>query len=81
MELDLRGTPAWQIRGYLIGLGGQEAPDGSLAGPGWTATLTELEHVAFRIVMPRIIVRFAGDPTAVKEVHDRLRLRAIRAGG
>lgn len=81
MELDVRGTPAEQIRTYLIGLGGHDQPDGTVAGPGWTAALTEGEHQAFGIAVPRVVVRFNGQPQAVAAVYASLRIRALRAGG
>lgn len=81
MALDVRGTPEWQIRLYLEGLGGVPQPDGSLTGPGWVARLEAGEHKAFGTLLPRVIIAFEGDPAAVDAVEKALRLRAMRAGG
>lgn len=81
MELDVRGTPAWQIRPYLLELGGVEQPDGSYAGPGWTATLEEGEYLAMRTVFPRVIIRLEGEAGTVADVQARLRIRVFRVGG
>lgn len=81
MNLDLRGSTPEQIRAYLESLGGTVRPDGTVAGPDWTATLEAGEHRAFGAVWPRVIVTFTGDPGAVERVAAGLRLRALRGGG
>lgn len=81
VTLDLRGSTEEQIRGYLRSLGGAPQPDGSVAGPGWTARLTAGEHRAFRTVWPRVVVDLEGDPDAVAATEQGLRLRAMRGGG
>lgn len=81
MELDVRGTPAWQIRPYLAELGGIEQPDGSFAGPGWAATLEEGEYLAMRTLFPRVIIRLTGEAGAVDAVAAGLRIRVFRVGG
>ncbi len=80
-ELDVRGTPAWQVRQYLTELGGSEEPNGAVTGPGWRATLTEGVHVAFGTELPRVIVRIEGEPGAAQDLYARLRLRVMRVGG
>lgn len=81
MALEVRGTPEWQMRGYLEGLGGVTQPDGTVIGPGWVARLEVGEHRAFGVMLPRVTVFFEGDPAAVAAVERALRLRAMRAGG
>lgn len=81
MALDVRGTPEWQIRLYLEGLGGVPQPDGSVAGPGWTARLETGEHRAFGTLLPRVVISFEGETAAIAAVEKALRLRAMRAGG
>jgi len=81
LELDVRGTSAEQIRGYLQGLGGRPQPDGSVAGPDWTAELAVGEHAAFGTLVPRVIITLRGDPEVVAAVTARLKLRATRVGG
>lgn len=77
MELDVRGAFLWQVRKYMVQLGGKEQPDGSFTGSGWSATLTELEYHAMGSVFPRVIIQWTGDPA----VYERLRLRVTRVGG
>ncbi len=81
MVLDLRGSTPDQVRAYLVSLGGAPRPDGTVAGPDWTATLEAGEHRAFGAVWPRVVVTFSGDPQSVARVVSGLRLRAMRGGG
>lgn len=81
MELDLRGTGIWWIKKYLGDIGGVETAPDLIEGPGWSAALTEGVHRAFRFEVPRVIVRFSGEPAAVAEAYRKLRLMAFRGGG
>ncbi|MFZ5814699.1 MAG: hypothetical protein ACOY93_05295 [Bacillota bacterium] len=81
MPLDVRGTPAWQVRMYLERLGGSRQPDGSYAGDGWAARLTIGEHRAFGLLVPRVVITLEGDPGTVAVVESALRLRVMRVGG
>lgn len=81
LTLDFRGSTEAQIRSYLQALGGENRPDGSVVGPGWTAQLTVGEHRAFGLVWPRVIVECEGESEAVEAVAKGLRLRATRGGG
>lgn len=81
MELDLRGTSAETLRQYLVLLGGTvQAPD-RVAGPDWSASLTEGVHRFARWELPRVIVRFSGNPESLSEVVRRFRIMAWRGGG
>lgn len=81
MELDVRGTPLWQMRTYLERMGLEEGADGAFLGPGVRVTLEESEHRAFGTVVPRVIVRFVGPSATVEPLVARLRLWATRVGG
>lgn len=81
MAIDVRGTPAWQVRRYLELLGGERLADGSYAGAHWRAHLTVGEHQAFGTLVPRVVITFEGDPEAVAAVESALRLRVMRVGG
>lgn len=81
MELEIRGTDAAVIKGYLRDLGGRDQAPGLLAGDGWQAALTEGEYRFSRWVFPRVTVTFDGEPGRVAEVVKRLRLLAFRGGG
>lgn len=81
VKLDLRGAGLWWIKRYLELLGGVETSPGVMSGPGWTATLTEGTHQAFRTVFPQVTVEFTGEPAAVNESARQLRQMANRGGG
>lgn len=81
MELDLRGTEAETLIDYLTLLGGTvEAPD-RVVGPNWSASLTVGTYTFGHWQMPRVIIRFAGDPDTLTEVVRRFRMMAWRGGG
>lgn len=81
VSIDVRGTPAWQVRLYLEMLGGEHLPDGSYAGDGWKAHLAVGEHRAFGTLVPRVIITLEGTPAAVAAMESALRLRVMRVGG
>lgn len=81
MSIDVRGTPAWQVRHYLETLGGKRLSDGSYAGDGWKAHLTVGEHKAFGTMVPQVVITFEGEPAAVAAIESALRLRVTRVGG
>ena len=56
MVLDLRGSTPEQVRAYLVSLGGTPRPDGTVAGPGWTARLEAGEHHALGAVWPQVVI-------------------------
>lgn len=82
VTLALRGAGGWWIRRYLTLLGATETAPGIMAGPGWTARLTEGQHEAFGTVWPQVTVEFRGDdPVAVTEAARLLKQMANRGGG
>lgn len=95
MELKINGTEFWQIKQYLLDLGGVEGselepgavePGRAVAlvrGAGWEAHLTEGVYAPYPplFVVPQVTVRFAGEPEAVAVVHKAFMVRAWRAGG
>lgn len=79
---DIRAVPIWLLRDYLTKLGGAVQPGGEVVGPGWQATLTQLED--YRIGSLRVgEVRLAieGDATALADLLPRLEPKLLRAGG
>lgn len=79
---DIRAIPIWLLREYLEGAGGASRDDGTVAGDGWTATLTQLADVpvgSLRIGVVRLTVD--GDDDAVAAVMTALEPRLLRAGG
>ena len=59
----MRAIPLWLLRAYLEELGGQVQADGSVAGEGWQARLTQLpdaEVGSLRIGQVRLELRSHG---------------------
>ena len=81
MELDVRGTEAATLKGYLELLGGVPTEEDTLVGDGWEARLTVGIHRFYKWDLPRVVVTFAGDPGKVAEVARRFQLMAFRGGG
>jgi len=81
MELDVRGTPGWQISEYLRSLGGIEKADGTFAGRGWSAVLTVGQFRTMGTSVPRVLIQLDGEAGAVSTVASALRLRVMRVGG
>ncbi len=82
IELEIRSVGAWLLETYLQELGGTPVRPGVLAGPGWQAHLRPAEPVAIGpLRIGRVVVQLEGEPTAVREVAERLRWKAFRGGG
>lgn len=81
MELDLRGTDADTLRRYLATLGGTVQRPDLVTGPGWSASLTESIHRFAKWELPRVVIRFEGDPETLSELVRRFRVMAWRGGG
>jgi hypothetical protein len=79
---DIRGIPLWLLRDYMVDLGGQVQPDGSVAGPGWTGLLTRLADFQIgSLRVGEVRVELSGDPDAVDALDLALRPKLLRAGG
>lgn len=79
---NVRGIPLWLLREYLLELGGQLQPDGTLLGNGWQGRLTQLED--YRIGSLRVgevRLELLGDGTALAALFPALERRLLRAGG
>lgn len=80
MELDLRGTDAATLKGYLERLGGVVQPDGQIAGDGWSVRMVAGVHRFRQWEFPRVVLTFEGDSERIAAVVGRLRLWAMRGG-
>jgi hypothetical protein len=81
VELDLRGIEADTIREYLAGLGAVRDGADLMTGAGWQVTLEVGVHRFSHWDLPRVILRFSGEPAVVEGVVRRLRLLTMRGGG
>jgi len=79
---ELRALPLWLLREYLLDLGGSEQPDGSLAGPGWQARLTQLENFTIgSLSVGQIRLEWQAEEAANARVWPELEKKLLRAGG
>ena len=79
---ELRSLPIWLMREYLLDLGGSEQPDGSLAGPGWQARLTQLENFTIgSLSVGQIRLEWQADEDAQARVWPELEKKLLRVGG
>jgi hypothetical protein len=79
---DIRGIPLWLLRDYLIDLGGQLQPDGTVVGPGWTGELTRLADFQIgSLRVGEVRVELRGEPQALEKLEVGLRPKLLRAGG
>jgi hypothetical protein len=79
---EVRAVPIWLLREYLEGLGGESEGDGSIRGPGWTATLTQIEDFqvgSLRVGQVRLEIE--GEEKALAELRPVLAEKLLRAGG
>jgi hypothetical protein len=78
----IRAVPIWLLREYLVEAGGRELPDGSVAGAGWHARLTQLDD--FRIGSLRVGqvgLELTGDEAALAALRPVITLKLSTRGG
>ncbi|MCA9932783.1 MAG: DUF1952 domain-containing protein [Ardenticatenaceae bacterium] len=76
-----RGIPLWLMQDYLEELGGYVEEDGRVTGPGWTATLTQLEPFrlgSLRVGQVQLVLE--GDTETLAELKPQLEKKTMRAG-
>ncbi len=79
---DVRGIPLWLMREYLVELGGQAQADDLVAGPDWTARLSQLPD--FRIgslVVGEVRLEIEAATERLPALRLQLDRKLIRAGG
>ena len=82
MDETIRGVPIWLLREYVVDAGGTERDDGSVAGDGWTATLTQVEDFQVgSLAVGQVQLVVEGDADAVARLREALEPRLLRAGG
>lgn len=77
-----RGISERAARHYLTRVGGEERPDGSVAGDGWTATVTaDRVGIGPSLELTEVTVTFEGEAGPLETVIEAFSRKAIRAGG
>jgi hypothetical protein len=78
----IRGVPLWLMREYLEEAGGRTLPDGSVAGDGWRATLTQLDDFRIgKISVGQVRLELSGDAAALAALRPILNLKLATRGG
>ena len=76
-----RGIPLKLFQDYLIDLGGSQAGDGRVEGPGWQAHLQRIEDFQIgSLRVGQVHVEFEGQPEALDALLPRLEKKLLRAG-
>jgi hypothetical protein len=76
-----RGIPLKLFRDYLIDLGGSQAEDGCVEGPGWRAHLERVEDFQIgSIRVGQVHVELEGDSQALDALMPQLEKKLLRAG-
>lgn len=79
---EVRAVPIWLLREYLEGLGGKSDGDGLVHGPGWTATLTQIEDfVVGSLRVGQVRLEIEGKEKAIEKLRPVLEEKLLRAGG
>lgn len=83
LDAPIRAIPTWLLRAYLVELGGEEQPDGSVAGPGWYARLTQVDDYRIgSISVGQVRLELRGNAAALATLRPALiRKLSTRAGG
>jgi hypothetical protein len=82
VETVIRGLPLWLLRDYLVQLGARPDADGTLRGPGWSASLAQAEDFAIgSLRVGQVSLRLEGAPEAVAAAQAALQPKLLRAGG
>jgi hypothetical protein len=81
-SLEIHGIAEDTLRGYLLKSNGETAADGSIAGPGWVATVTRKPDYVFRQMrLCCFVVELEGEEEAAAAAWERFKLSILRPGG
>jgi hypothetical protein len=82
LERSFRGISLRLARRYLGNLGGSVVDDHTVAGDGWTATLTaEKVSIGPSLQLTEVTVVFDGDEAVLDALVEDFAQKAMRAGG
>ena len=81
-EQTVTGIPIWLFQEYLEQLDGRVQADGSIAGDGWQATLTQVDDYRIgSLSVGRVRLELRGEAEAVRQIRQALEPKLLRAGG
>jgi hypothetical protein len=82
VERSFRGISERLAIRYLTNLGGERVDDETVAGEGWTATISsERVDVGPTLSLTEVTVVFEGDSGALEPLVEDFAQKAMRAGG
>ena len=78
----LRGIPLWLMREYLEEIGGTIQSDFEVHGPGWVATLTQMEpHKIGSLRIGQVQLDLVGDSETLVKLTQTIDMKTLRGGG
>lgn len=81
-ERTLRSLPLWLLQEYLVELGGQLNPDGSVQGCGWTAKMKQVDDFQIgSIRVGQVHLQVHADADVTDTLLPALEKKLLRAGG
>ena len=81
-ERSFRGISKRLAMNYLENLDGEREDEKTVAGEGWTATLSERKvNITGALKLNEVTVVFEGDADALDPLVERFAQKAMRAGG
>lgn len=77
-----RGLSVRAARHYLETVGGEQRDDGTVAGEGWTASVSaDRVEIGPSLELTEVTVVFEGDAETLDPLIEAFSQKAIRAGG
>lgn len=81
-SLEIHGIALDDLREYLLHLGGELQPDGTIMADGWSAEIASLpDYLIGRASFCSYLVKMEGEEELVSSVWQRFKLRILRPGG
>lgn len=81
-ERTFRGISARAALGYLEGLGGERTGENTIAGDGWSVSVsTGRVSVGPSLELTELTIQFEGDPETLDSLIEAFAQKAMRAGG
>lgn len=82
LERSFRGISERLAVRYLTNLGGERIDEDTVAGEGWTATLSsESVSIGPSLQLTEVTVVFEGEADVLEPLVERFAQKAMRAGG
>lgn len=82
VERSFRGISRRAAVHYLTNLGGEQVAEDTVAGEGWTATVsTGRVEIGPSLTLTEVTVVFEGETGRLESLVERFARKAMRAGG